>query len=521
MSEQATSADTDAPADGPLSLPPSPGSFLWAKRRRRLRRFAILTTVAVVAVAAVVFGPRLWADLRCGGLGSGVRELGGECVGVTDGSFVFQDQFTRIQEDIKAENDWAARQAAAEGLPLVRIALLTTLTTTEDSAMSADKIQSALEGAYVALHRANRTQELGDRLRYVQLVLANEGARQTHWEYTVGRLEDMVDDDVPLVAVMGQGVSSDNTVAAAERLSAAGIPMVTGVTTADGIDHDAIDGLIRTAPSNTDFAVALRRYLDARGDIASAVLVYDSTAQDRYTTTLRTAYEAELADYIAGSHQPFPGRSIQSGGPEVFDPITRNICAAETEAVLFAGREPDLKVFLEALSVRACLDRPLTVLFGVTGTDMQREREIAEWVDAGRLEVFYAAGADPGWATGATPAPEWFAAFHEDYTTLVDRDPHSLADGYAMTYHDALATAILAVRITNPWEVAAPLPVDVREHLLLLNSEQVVRGATGTLSFASNRGGNPGGKWVPVVPLPYPANPAELPDLDTYVTPAE
>jgi ABC-type branched-subunit amino acid transport system substrate-binding protein len=514
------STGTTAAADE-LFINRSDGANWWTKRQRRRRLLAFLAAVAALVAGAAVFGPGVVGELKCGGIGAGVREIEGECVGVTDGSFVFQEQFTAVQENIKAENEWAAQQAAAEGLPLVRIAMLTTMTTTADSAMSADKIQSALEGAYVALHRANRTPELGDRTRYVQLYLANEGARQAHWEFTVARLEDMVDDEVPLVAVMGQGISSDRTVAAAERLSADGIPMVTGVTTADSIDHDHIDGLLRAAPSNTDFAVALRRHLDARGDIESAILVYDSTAEDRYTTTLREAYETELGDYIDGSHQPFPGRSITSGGPEVFDPITRNICAAGSEAVLFAGREPDLKVFLEALSVRACVDRPLTVLFGVTGTDMQQDSELAERIVATHLDVRYAAGSDPGWATGATEAPPDFEAFHSHYNQLVSTDPAGLSDGYAVTYHDALATAIAAVRITNPWEVSAPLPRDVRENLLLLNSEQVVRGATGTLSFASNRGGNPGGKWVPVVPLPYSPDPAGPPVEDTYVTPVE
>ena len=57
----------------------------------------------------------------------------------------------------------------------------------------------------------------------------------------------------------------------------------------------------------------------------------------------------------------------------------------------------------------------------------------------------YAAGSDPGWATGATEAPADFAAFHGHYSRLVDPDPAGLSDGYAVTYHDALATAIGAV----------------------------------------------------------------------------
>ena len=509
-------------ADDDNRIQDSRGARWWRPHRRRQRRLALFVTLAVVLVVAGIGVNWAIPRLQCGFGFSQIRMIEKECVGVTDGSYVFQKQFTDVQENIKAENDWAAAEAEAEDLPLVRIALLTTLTTTADSAMSADKIQSALEGAYVALHRANRTRELGDPQPYVQLYLANEGARQTHWETAVDQLEDMLDDEVPLVAVIGQGVSSDATVAAAERLADRGVPMVTGVTTADGIDHAHIDGLVRAAPSNTDFAVALRGFLDAREDLDSAIMVYDSTTQDRYTTTLRTAYETELGAYLSGADQPFPGRSIQTGGPEVFDPIVRNICAAGSDTVLFAGREPDLKVLLEALSIRACREeQPLAVLFGVTGTDLQHDEETMGQIRDGNLEVLYAAGSDPGWATGATAAPEGFGAFQEHFATLVDRDAADLSDGYAVTYHDALATVIGAVRITNPKDAAAPAREDVREHLLLLNSEQVVVGATGTLSFSSDRGGNPGGKWVPVVPLPYPDNPAELPVLDTYVTPVE
>ncbi|MQM24831.1 type 1 periplasmic-binding domain-containing protein [Glycomyces albidus] len=498
----------------------SPGAKWWRRHLRRRRRIALWTTIALAATALGIGAQWAYPRLQCGLGDLQIRMIDRECIGVTDGSFVFQPQFTEVQENIKAENDWAAAQAEAEDLPLVRIALLTTLTTTDDSAMSADKIQSALEGAYVALHRANHTRELGDPQPYIQLYLANEGARQTHWEVAVDQIEDLLDDEVPLVAVIGQGVSSDATVAAAERLSDLGVPMVTGVTTADGIDHAHIDGLVRTAPSNTDFAVALRRHLDARGDLDSAILVYDSTTQDRYTTTLRTAYETELGTYLDGADQPFPGRSIETGGPEVFDPIVRNICAAEADTVLFAGREPDLRVFLEALSIRACREeQPLAILFGVTGTDLQHDTETLDHIRDGNLEVRYAAGSDPGWASGAVPAPEGFAAFHEHFRTLVSRDAAALSDGYAVTYHDALATAIGAVRITNQGEAEAPPREDVREHLLLLNSEQVVRGATGTLSFSSDRSGNPGGKWVPVVPLPYPDDPTELAGQSTYVTP--
>ncbi|GAB3229344.1 hypothetical protein GCM10027447_22520 [Glycomyces halotolerans] len=513
MTEHAWTADE-------MKIPLSRGAERW---RRVMRSLRWLTALAVFATAVLVAVGR-YPDWQCGGVSDGgyeVRMVDGECLGVTDGSFVFDDRFEKIEGLIEIENDWAAAQAEADDQPLVKIALLTTLTTTDSSAMSGSKMQSALEGAYVALYRANRTRELGDHQPYIQLLLANEGARQRHWEVPVGQLLEMTDDEVPLVAVMGQSVSSENTMAAAERLSEHGIPMVTGVTTADAIDYDGVPGLIRTAPSNSDFAAALRAHLEARADLESAMLVYDSTAQDLYVSNLRTTYEAHLGEYLVSAHQPFVGRSIAEGGPEVFDLISTNICDVRPDVVLFAGREPDLKVFIEALSVRSCRDEPLTVLFGVTGTHLHSDAQIAEWVEIGNLEVLFAAGSDPGWAMGHTEPPEGFAAFHSHYRNLVDSEPSALFDGYAATYHDALAIAIAAVRNTDPWSDRAPAAEDVREHLLLLNSEQVVRGATGTLNFSINRGGNPGGKFVPVVPLPYPDEPGDRANSETYVTSTE
>ncbi|WP_156184669.1 hypothetical protein [Allosalinactinospora lopnorensis] len=58
------------------------------------------------------------------------------------------------------------------------------------------------------------------------------------------------------------------------------------------------------------------------------------------------------------------------------------------------------------------------------------------------------------------------------------------------------------MRITDPWALVPPAPKDIRDHLLLLNSENEVTAASGTLSFTENRSGNPGGKHIPVLALP-------------------
>ncbi|MCH7230917.1 ABC transporter substrate-binding protein [Glycomyces sp. L485] len=482
-------------------------------------RILIGTGIALFSLLLVYFVVVAVPQIRCGGPFDRVRFQDGECVGVTDGSYVFDSRLAEIQADIKSENDWAAAEAEAQGTPMVKIGLLMPLTTTETSAVNVDTVRSSLEGAYVALHRANRTRELGDPQPLVQLHLANEGSRQQGWEFAVAQLEEMTDDDVPLVAVMGPAIGTVSTRDAAARLSDHGIPVITGATTADDLDNAHIGNLLRTAPSNSDFVTAMRHYLDGRpeGDLESGILVYDDVGQDTFVTSLRDAYEAQLGGYIQFSDQPFHGRSVEQGGSDVFYPITQNICSAEPDMVFFAGRAPDAEVFIEALSERVCRDSHLTVLFVEIGL-YPRGEEVMELLDTGNITLLHATGYDPGWARGEKAAPEGFADFHEHYRDLVNLDAAALDNGYAVTYHDSLAIAVRAVRITLPQNDGVPSADEVTENLLLLNTENVVRGATGTLSFNRNRNGNPGGKYVPVIPLPYSEDFAES---ETYVTPSE
>lgn len=498
-------------------VPPSPGADRQRRLRRRLIVGVVVLAVALVSTAAVVFTP----TVRCGDANpiSGLRFVGGECVGVTDGGGEpFHPDFREIQEDIKAENDWVADQHEADDVPAVKIALLSTLTANNASPLNPNEVRHALEGAYVAQKRANRTSELGGTQPLIQLYLANEGSVQQGWETAVDRLIDMTEDDIPLSIVMGQSISTSRTTEAAERLSDAGIPMVTGTTTADRLDHDHIDGLIRAAPSNTDFATAIRRYLDNQKELQKGILVFDTRATDTFASTLQEAYEAQLDDYIHFSDQPYPGRSVEQGGPDVFYPITQNICASKADMVFFTGRAPDLEVFAESLRERVCVDDHLTIVFVDLGLYPRGYQEFEKLLEAGNMTVLHATGYDPGWPRGTVEPPEGYANFESHFEDLVGGVPDELDDGYAITHHDSMATAISAVRLTDRWANQEPESEDVREQLLLLNGQNAVRGATGTLNFNENRGGNPGGKHVPIVPFPYPD---EFVPPKPYITPIQ
>ena len=95
--------------------------------------------------------------------------------------------------------------------------------------------------------------------------------------------------------------------------------------------------------------------------------------------------------------------------------------------------------------------------------------------------------------------------------------PGTLDDGYAIMHHDALATAVTAIRLaSSPTDGGQSVTAaDVGSQLLNLNSAYKVRGGSGTLIFSSRREGNAGNKPVPIVSVP-----AEQPDPTPYVTPS-
>jgi hypothetical protein len=471
--------------------------------------------MVVLVTAAVLAGPPILRRLRCHEGTSVTWSVwleGGECVGVTDGgSYVFRD-FAAVQEKIKAEND-KVRQTEKN---YVNVALLTPLTPAENSAMSLHKTRHALEGAYIAQYRANNDPKrvAGDLQPKIRLLLANEGSHQDQWRSVVDRLVEMTDGNHPLVAVIGMGISIQQTEDAARVLSRHQVPMISAVVTADGLDFRSIPGLIKVSPTNADYVEAVRRYLHTRDDLRTAMLVYDGNSDlenntDLYTRSLREDFEKTF--YFDFPAQTFTGSTIQSKAtPNMFSGIRSAVCATNPDKLFFAGRERDLLVFLQSLAGRACIDKTITIISGATGFEtIQSVRDdLIRW----NINVIHAGSVDTrAWdddsdlcRNGVPPHyADFRTAFHDAQTGFPGE---SLADGYAIMHHDALLAAATAIRLSSPDPAArTPKAVDVRSQLLNLSVDHKIQGAGGELSFSRATGGNPDGKPVPVIHIPSSA----------------
>lgn len=490
-----------------------PETAVVRKRRRRRRIAALVVVVAVVAAGIWVASTLLKA---CGSLGSGVVEVDGECVGVTDGSYVFHAGLAEIEGKIAAENERV--RAAGDGH--VSVALLDPLVPTDASALPVSSVRSRLEGAYTALRRINTERVAGDPSPQVQLLLANQGSTDEQQDRVLSDLRELAGEKPnPLVAVIGLGVSTARTKGHAEQLSEFGIPMVGAVLTADDLEYDRIPGLIKTSPSNRHYVAALRDYLDGNG-LDSAIMVRDSNSDagfDLYTKSLEEQFEKQMADLIKYNTQQFAGKSGAADVPSLFDNVQANICSAAGDrgvAVLYAGREIDLVDLLGALEHRTCRETPLTIL--TAGLELGKVLRDVDLADA-NLTVLNAATVDTlGWDGGAPGTPDGYpdfrTAFSEERFRAADLD-----DGGAIMMHDALLTAARAIRLAAPnGSASAVTAALVRTQLLNINTQYVVPGAGGTLRFSKQPAGGgtgiPEGKPIPLLQYPHPQD-ADLPSL--------
>ncbi|MGH3816104.1 MAG: hypothetical protein ACRDUV_27260 [Pseudonocardiaceae bacterium] len=441
---------------------------------------------------------------------------------MTDGSYLFRPEFADIQQKISAEN---ARVRAASS-SYVTVALLDPLTPTRNE-LTPEAVRHRLEGAYTALRRVNDTSRVvGDPAPQVQLVLANEGSTAAQRKQVLDRLLEMSNQqEHPLVAVIGLGLSTQQTEQRAMQLSLWGIPMVGALLPADGLDYEDIPGLIKTSPSNRDYVEALRRYVEST-DIDSAVLVRSRDPEgDLYTRTLADEFRQQMTGLIKFPALQFTDTAIPAIGadPGLYASITANICVARgngLQAVLFAGRKVDLDGFLASLERRTCRDAPLVILTAVSDlSEIPEGRE--QRLQAANLRVVVAATVDAeGWARQVAGTPEHY----QDFLTAFQEegfDAGHLGDANAIMMHDALLTATKALR--RAASSGSPSPVTttaVRVQLLNLNGEYAVPGASGTLSFnaSSPRTGNPIGKPVPVLQYPRPPDTVSRQVGPLYVT---
>ncbi|MFD7667648.1 ABC transporter substrate-binding protein [Streptomyces sp. NPDC059788] len=475
-------------------------------------RVRLRVAVAVVTAAALGVGGCWLYDrvfVRCA---DGVRKEGpsGECVGVTDGSYVFDAALRDISRQILAEND----RVAKSGKPWVSVAYLQPMRPGADD-RGRYSIRRELEGAYLAQRELNdpRRGGRGDSPQ-IKLLLANSGTGSQQWQPLVEQLKEMKDGDRHLVAVAGLGQSRRTTQQAIDALREAGIPMMGSTVTADGINRADQTGFWRVAATNSDQASAAVRYLrnlqnrPGQQRPYRVTTIKDRSEQDTFSTSLYRSFTAATARH--GLKVTDSGLAYSSADPataNAFSSLADRVCADPPDALYFAGRGRALRVFIEAMAAagRRC---PTTV---VTADDVVGVFDVPESYEArqafrkvwerSRLTVYSTVLAHPDQWTNAYPgADNPLPQFRDAYRQDIRRTDTELADGQAMMGHDALLTLGVAIREGAGRQGNSPVTTgSIRQMLLQISGSKPVYGVSGPIRFDDH--GDPEGKPLALVEL--------------------
>lgn len=459
-----------------------------------VRRVAIGVVLVAILAVAVPLSVNWITDKRAR-CAEGVVERGedNECVGVTDGTYLFAGHLEAVRKKIEEENHRVEKEA---GKDYVSVAYMTSFTLTDDDSNSEESVRHELEGAYLAQQRHNN----GDLAASpkIRLLIANTGSSSRQWRHTVDELIARKDSDDRLVAVAGLGPSTAQNLAALQRLSEYGIAMVASTMTATNIRD--IKGFVRVAPTNEDEAYAASAYLK-RKKIHTAVVVQDAAQNNLYAKTLGSAFARVFPDRnghrLVAEAMTYDS-SESTGWKNELRYMPGQLCDQKPQVVYFAGRGQHLTHFLHAIANRSCQERQFTVIAGDDTTNLTAQ-ELARAAET-KVGVFYTGLAHPDmWKKEPNAVSGPSAGFFQDGGDL-DRwfpnDPRH--DGQAIMAHDAVLTAAHGIQMAARWQGEVTGGAVARMFHQMDGSQQVA-GASGFISFQNN--GNPRNKAVPILAL--------------------
>jgi ABC-type branched-subunit amino acid transport system substrate-binding protein len=480
-----------------IAIPPAP------PRKWPRVAAAVAAVLAVTAATVVVVVAR--GDHSCATHGS---KVGHECIGVSDGSYAFEDSLKPVMRKIRDAN----RRVERSGKPWVNIAYVEPISDARDQESVKYGIREELEGVYLAQQQLNDVQLGGHGdAPQIRLLVANAGLRSEQWQRLSTLLIGLSKDrSHPLVGVAGFGQSRDGTLDLVGALRAAKVPMMGATVTADGLTDRRDVGFFSVSPPNAGQVSAAVKYLKQRQDRAAGyrvMVIRDRNQQDIYNTSLYSDFAKDSAarrlsvtggdlEYISGI----------DGVGNAMSAVADRVCDKAPDAVYFAGRGASIRDFIVAMSApgRRC---PVTVLTGDdavgvyydSSTAAATRRQFTHDWQLSRVTALYTALGHPAlsgqvYTAAKNPYPSFQELYHQEFGG--SGDGH-LQDGQVILGHDAAWTLGVAIR-----EAAGPngaVQVTAGSTLNGLVGGNVVTGVSGPIQLGPD--GNPQHKPMALVEL--------------------
>ncbi|HEX2298652.1 MAG TPA: ABC transporter substrate-binding protein [Pseudonocardiaceae bacterium] len=517
-----------------------------------LRPAAVVLVAVLVVSGVTTAAPWLIQRLGChDGLPSAdiysseAPDGSSECVGITDGSYVFglSAEFESVLSRIRKQNENAARACGAQPQEPVKIGVLTSLTHPN----SGSRALHELEGFAAGQARANQP----GCVRPLQLLVAHTGKAEQAAVDLARRFRANRD----VMAVVGLGLSGINAANAANVLGAPidennerPVPMVSDVITAEGFDSDGTtdahgcdyDATFRKGiGGNYFFRVSFRngaqvdelaKYLGA-GNPPMFIVTPDNQ-RDPYTCTTLQRVRA-----LYRQQQPQVQEVLFSVDNQATVPqVARRVCGSDQAvSVFYAARSRDLGRFLAGLAERydrgVCEAESITVVSTSDaarmrvpemdkGLETPRERALQSPAFAdGRLRLLYTPLADPdvlrrGEAGGGLEFAELARLFDE-----LDFAPAHLDDGWAINAYDSVFTVTNAVNdLDSNQTVTRDLVRGAIAGFSAADEKSTLSGANGRIGFENN--GNRAGAPV-IVRLCPPGSAVRTHTVTTFGAPGD
>ncbi|QNS03187.1 ABC transporter substrate-binding protein [Streptomyces xanthii] len=489
----------------------------FTPRRPRPRRWPWALLSAVVLGAGVWLLVSLLGEDGSGHgkeCAPGIYETGPrkECVGVSDGSFVFDDSLKDVMAKIEKEN----ARVEESGKKYVSVVYVEPLTTVPGEEETKYGLRAELLGAYLAQRRLNDPDLGGGRgdLPQIRLLVGNLGLRSEQWKPLTEEVIARSKGEDHVVAVAGFGQSRGGTGKAVSELRRQGIPMMGATVTADGLADTADPGFFRVSAPNRDQASGAVNYLreqQKKHPGYKVAVIRDRNTDDIYNTSLYRSFQTAAQNRgLKLEGVPLEFLSSTDGVSNAFSSVADKVCALKPDAVFFAGRGLNIRNFINSMSApdRRCTvtlltgDDALGAYYGAKESEARRARFRTEWQDS-RVTVLYTALGHPAlagelYAKENDPLPDFVELYRAEFGGSAQAVNKALEDGQSVLGHDAVWSLGIAVRAAaGPDGKGQVNPGATLQMLLQLGGSEAVSGLSGPLSFGSD--GNPDGKPMALV----------------------
>ncbi|MGW4639886.1 hypothetical protein ACWEN6_15220 [Sphaerisporangium sp. NPDC004334] len=462
-------------------------------RRRPLLAHPILPWVTVTALVALSLVRVLaTATSNCG---PGIWRAGtGECVGISDGGFVFAPHLAAVLGRIDQQN----RSVLASGNPYATVIYFGKLTTPGKAVAAADDALTDIHGelAGIALEQGRLIGNSGDGSKLqMRVLVANAGADFRYAQDVARQVLREIDRDPSVIGVVGLGESRQDVQAAIQILGRKAVPVISTTSTYDdlgrrGDGESFIPSFFPLAPPNSLLAAAAARWARAgipqRGvpPARTAAVFTDTMLSDLFTKDLGARF---VRDFGKGA------TSIGYSNAAALEEKVTQVCArpVKPELVYYAGRTAQFGAFVDAIAKSQC--HRLTVMANDDITQYVNDYSTALGRN-NRVRVMYVAlAAESAWANVPT---EFRSDFYHQLSTLItelhmDKLPSTRLPSkeYAVQAHDAAEVLIGAAQVAfsgqgGPAAAAgAPGMVDRAGVLLALEKLQEIDGDSGLIKL--------------------------------------